>query len=215
VERARARLADASPNASRARAGTSRCRGPRGRARRRRRSGAAALGRSLDQRRPTAIRVVVHAAGVQHPRALDELGEPELREDLRAKLAGAVALEHVFGEQLECLLLFSSAATCCPRRCWADTRPPTRSSMDWRGAVAPPAGPCARSLGGCSATGHGSSAHGRAWPTRRVRTAGSRGRVRDVGSHPRGRARADRRARDRLAACCKRIRSSPRRPTSS
>lgn len=61
-----------------------------------------------------AIRVVVHAAGVQHPRALDELGEPELREDLRAKLAGAVALEHVFGESLDCLLLFSSAATLLP-----------------------------------------------------------------------------------------------------
>jgi hypothetical protein len=55
--------------------------------------------------------VVVHAAGVQHPRSLAELGEHELREDLRAKLAGAVALERVFGEQLHCLLLFSSAAS--------------------------------------------------------------------------------------------------------
>jgi myxalamid-type polyketide synthase MxaE and MxaD len=60
------------------------------------------------------IRVVVHAAGVQHPRALIELGEHELREDLRAKLAGAVALERVFGEQLDCMLLFSSAASLLP-----------------------------------------------------------------------------------------------------
>jgi myxalamid-type polyketide synthase MxaE and MxaD len=61
-----------------------------------------------------AIRVVVHAAGVQHQRALNELDEPTLREDLRAKLAGAVALERVFGEQLDCLLLFSSAASLLP-----------------------------------------------------------------------------------------------------
>jgi myxalamid-type polyketide synthase MxaE and MxaD len=60
------------------------------------------------------IRVIVHAAGVQHPRALAELGEHELREDLRAKVAGAVALEQVFGGQLDLLLLFSSAASLLP-----------------------------------------------------------------------------------------------------
>jgi NAD(P)-dependent dehydrogenase (short-subunit alcohol dehydrogenase family)/aryl carrier-like protein len=69
--------------------------------------------RWTSERRPP-IRVVVHAAGVQHACALEQLGEPELRADLRAKLAGAVALERVFGEQLDCLLLFSSAASLLP-----------------------------------------------------------------------------------------------------
>jgi acyl transferase domain-containing protein/NAD(P)-dependent dehydrogenase (short-subunit alcohol dehydrogenase family) len=69
--------------------------------------------RWTSERRPP-IHVVVHAAGVQYPRALEQLGEPELRADLQAKLAGAVALERVFGEQLDCLLLFSSAASLLP-----------------------------------------------------------------------------------------------------
>ena len=69
--------------------------------------------RWTDERRPP-IHVIVHAAGVQHPRALSELGEPELRADLRAKVAGAIALERVFADQLACLLLFSSAATLLP-----------------------------------------------------------------------------------------------------
>jgi acyl transferase domain-containing protein len=67
---------------------------------------------TIEQRPP--IRVIVHAAGVQHPRALEQLGEQDLRADLRAKLAGAVALERVFAEQLDCLLLFSSAASLLP-----------------------------------------------------------------------------------------------------
>ncbi|KIG14632.1 Malonyl CoA-acyl carrier protein transacylase [Enhygromyxa salina] len=65
------------------------------------------------EQRP-AIRGLVHAAGVQHPLALAQLGVEQLRACLRAKLAGGWALERVFGDQLGFSLLFSSAATVLP-----------------------------------------------------------------------------------------------------
>jgi myxalamid-type polyketide synthase MxaE and MxaD len=65
-----------------------------------------------EQRPP--IRGLVHAAGIQQPRALAELDAETLRASLRAKLAGARALERVLGDQLDFTIAFSSAATLLP-----------------------------------------------------------------------------------------------------
>jgi acyl transferase domain-containing protein/dienelactone hydrolase/acyl carrier protein len=56
------------------------------------------------------VQAVVHAAGVSHPRVLTELTPALLLEDLQAKVAGTAALLECLGDQLDTLVLFSSAA---------------------------------------------------------------------------------------------------------
>ena len=59
------------------------------------------------------IRGVVHAAGVQHPAAVAEMDRQQLERELRAKVAGTLALWRALGSggELDFLVLFSSTAT--------------------------------------------------------------------------------------------------------
>ena len=57
------------------------------------------------------MRGVIHTAGVQHRVPLAELTRDGLAGELRGKVAGAVALRNVWGDGLDFLTLFSSAAT--------------------------------------------------------------------------------------------------------
>ncbi len=54
---------------------------------------------------------VVHAAGVQHPAAMEELDPERLARELRPKVAGTVALWRALGGELDFMVLYSSTAT--------------------------------------------------------------------------------------------------------